>query len=98
GAIVLGVFLLYLAIRLAALSIARRFATDSLVSEAREQTRFLETIRAMQTIKVSGGETNRESLWRNLYAAKLNATIKTGNLTIAYQHLNTLLSGLSDVL
>ncbi|MGB8843488.1 MAG: hypothetical protein WCC64_20725 [Aliidongia sp.] len=55
GAIVLGVLLLYLAIRLATLSIARRFATDSLVSEAREQTRFLETIRAMQTIKVSGG-------------------------------------------
>jgi ATP-binding cassette, subfamily B, bacterial CvaB/MchF/RaxB len=97
AAIVIGVFLLYLAIRIGALQLARRFAADTLISDAREQTRFLETIRAMQTIKVSGGESNREGLWRNLYAAKLNATIKSGNLTIAYQTLNTLLQGLSDV-
>jgi ATP-binding cassette subfamily B protein RaxB len=97
AAIVIGVFLLYLAIRLGVLQVARRFAADTLISDAREQTRFLETIRAMQTIKVSGGESNREGLWRNLYAAKLNAAIKSGNLTIAYQSLNMLLQGLCDV-
>jgi len=97
GFIAVGVFLLYLVIRLGALSLARRYAADVMVTDAKEQTKFLETIRAIQTIKVSGGETNREGVWRNLYAAKLNATIKSGNLTIIYQNLNTLLSGLSDV-
>jgi ATP-binding cassette, subfamily B, bacterial CvaB/MchF/RaxB len=97
AAIVIGIFLAYLAIRLGVLQLSRRLAADTLIADAREQTRFLETIRAMQTIKVSGGEMNREALWRNLYAAKLNATIKTGNLTIAYQNLNTLLSGLGDI-
>jgi len=91
------VFLFYLAIRLGVLSLARRYAADTIVTEAKEQTKFLETIRAIQTIKVSGGETNREGVWRNLYAAKLNATIKSGNLAIVYQNANALLSGLSDV-
>jgi len=97
GTIAIGVFLLYMGIRVGAMSIAQRYAADTMVTEAREQTKFLETIRAIQTIKVSGGETNREGVWRNLYAAKLNATIKSGNLAIVYQSANTLLSGLSDV-
>lgn len=97
GAIAIGVFALYLLIRLGALSLARRYAADAIVTDAREQTKFLETIRAIQTIKVSGGETNREVIWRNLYAAKINSTIKSGNLAIVYLNTNSLLSGLSDV-
>jgi ATP-binding cassette subfamily B protein RaxB len=38
------------------LDISRRVAGDFLVAEAKEQTRFLETLRAAQTIKAAGSE------------------------------------------
>jgi ATP-binding cassette subfamily B protein RaxB len=98
GCIVIGTLALYLGIRVGALSIGRRLSADSMIAEAREQSKFLETIRAIQTIKVSGGEVSRENLWRNFYADKLNSNIRIGNLNIAYQNLSSLLSGLSDVL
>lgn len=63
ASIVLGVFLLYAVLRVATRQIARRFSADAIVADAKEQTRFLETLRAIQTIKVCGGEANREGVW-----------------------------------
>ncbi len=42
---------------------------------AKEQTNFLETIRAARTIKIFGQETSRESQWQNVAADNLNANI-----------------------
>lgn len=96
--IAIGAFIVFMSIRLGLLPITRQFATDAIVAEAREQTNFLETIRAIQTIKVCGGEVTRQSKWRNLFAGRINASIKTGNLSIFAQQLSTLFSGLADVL
>jgi ATP-binding cassette, subfamily B, bacterial CvaB/MchF/RaxB len=97
GSVAIGVFLLYLLLRLGFLSLAMKCSADLNVAEASEQGNFLETIRSVQTIKVSGGETRRETAWQNLYAARINCTIKVGNLAITFQALNSLLSGISDV-
>ncbi|WP_413993564.1 peptidase domain-containing ABC transporter [Labrys okinawensis] len=97
GAIAVAVFLVYVALKFGVMPYARRLQTDQIVADTNEQTKFLETIRAIQTIKVSGGESNREATWRNLYAERINTSIRNGNLGIAYSGLSSLLSGLSDI-
>ncbi|RDJ93053.1 hypothetical protein B4Q13_24575 [Lacticaseibacillus rhamnosus] len=79
-------------------SILRAYTMDAITAGAREQSLFLENIRAFQPIKTTNSEARREEGWQNLYAAKLNAAIKSGNLTITFQALQGLLSGLSDIL
>lgn len=97
SAIVVGVFLLYAVLRIATRQIARRLSADAIVAQAKEQTRFLETLRAIQTIKVCSGEANREGLWQNLYAAKLNTAIRTGNVQIVFQSSAAFLNRGTDV-
>jgi ATP-binding cassette, subfamily B, bacterial CvaB/MchF/RaxB len=98
GLLVLATVLVYVTLRAVVMSIARRYAMDAMVSASREQSQFLETIRAIQTIKATGGEATRESEWLNLYIAEVNASIRVGNLGIGYQSLSSLLSAASDIL
>jgi ATP-binding cassette, subfamily B, bacterial CvaB/MchF/RaxB len=95
--IAIAAVVLYALLRMAMLDISRRVAGDFLVAEAKEQSRFLETLRAAQTIKGAGSETTREALQRNAMAATLNSGIKGGNVSIGYQALNQTLNGLTDV-
>jgi ATP-binding cassette, subfamily B, bacterial CvaB/MchF/RaxB len=75
GLVVFGFVLAYAILRSAFLSISKRLSGDILVAEAKENTKYLETLRAMQAIKVAGIETERENLWRNNAADTLNAQI-----------------------
>ena len=64
----------YMAIRLAGIPLTRRFASEALMASIAEQSKRLETLRAIQTIKIMGGEAQREGLWAN----KLADTVRTG--------------------
>lgn len=96
--VVLASALTYAALRLSMLEVSRRVAGDYLIAEAKEQTRFLEALRGIQTIKISAMEPTREGLQRNLIAGRINAGIRAGNVNIGYGALNQFLSGLTDVL
>jgi ATP-binding cassette, subfamily B, bacterial CvaB/MchF/RaxB len=89
---------LYALLRVAMLEFSRSLAGDRLIANAREQTRFLETLRAAQTIKVAGREVQRETLQRNAIAASLDAGIRLGNLEIGYSAVKQAISGAVDVL
>lgn len=95
--IVFGVFAFYAILRIATRRIARRFSADAIVADAREQTRFLETLRAIQTIKVGGGEAVREGAWQNLYADKLNSAIRVNNVQIWFSTAANLINRGTDV-
>lgn len=95
--LVVGAVLLYVGLRIAARTVARRYAVEAMVTDAREQTQFLESIRAIQTVKVTAGERSREAEWLNLYVAKVNAGIRIGNLAIGYQAVSSMLAAVSDV-
>ena len=84
-------------LRFATRQVARRLAADAIVADAKEQTRFLETLRAIQPIKVCSGEANREGVWQNLYAAKLNAAIRMGNAQALFEHSAGFINRLTDV-
>lgn len=97
SAIVFGAFGFYAVARLATRQVARRLSADAMVADAREQTSFLETLRAMQTIKSAGGEASRESSWQNLYAGKLNAAIRVSGVNIWFSAGANLLNAGTDV-
>lgn len=97
GFVVVGFVVVYGVLRFAFLSLSKRLSGDLLVADAKENTKFLETLRAMQTIKVAGIENEREGLWRNLAADTLNAQIRVGNVNIGYGAISQTLMGLSNI-
>lgn len=97
GTVVVGVVVLYGILRFLFLELSKRLSGDLLVADAKENTKFLETLRAMQTVKVAGIETEREILWRNLASRSLNANIRVGNVNIGYGAISQTLLGLSNI-
>lgn len=98
GFVVVGFIVVYSILRFAFLELSKRLSGDLLVADANENTKFLETLRAMQTVKVAGIENEREGLWRNLAADTLNAQIRVGNVNIGYGAISQTLMGLSNII
>ena len=98
GLIACAAILLYGLLRFAFLEVSKRLSGDLIVAEAKENTKFLETLRAMQTVKVAGAENMRGNLWRNLAADTINATIRIGNINIGYDAISQAILGLSTIL
>jgi len=59
-----------------------RLSSDIAQAESSVQTHFLETLRAVQSIKIANGESERESEWRNLFADATNTRIRVSNLHV----------------
>ncbi len=59
-----------------------RLSSDIAHSESSVETHFLETLRAVQSIKLANGEAARLSEWRNLFANVINARIRIGNVAV----------------
>ena len=59
-----------------------RLSNDIAHSESSVETHFLETLRAVQSIKLANGEAARLSEWRNLFASVINSKIRIGNLAV----------------
>lgn len=76
----------------------RSLNEESIVTAAKESSNFIETIRATQSIKIFGQETQRQMLWQNRYADKINAGIRLGKLNITFSSINALLFGLENIL
>ncbi|UIP28076.1 peptidase domain-containing ABC transporter [Photobacterium sp. TLY01] len=96
--VVLGIVLFSFLIQLAFYYPNRRITEENIMAEAKEDTAFLESIRAIQTIKLFGQESNRQNLWLNHYAEVINTNIRLGKLSIAENTLNTVLLGIESIL
>lgn len=96
--IALGFVLLSFLVQLAFYYPNRRITEESIVAEAKEDTSFLESIRAIQTIKLFSHETSRQNLWLNRYAEVINTNIRLGKLDIAETTFNSLIFGLESIL
>jgi ATP-binding cassette, subfamily B, bacterial CvaB/MchF/RaxB len=71
----------------------RDASKERLVLAAKENTHFLETVRAMSTLKLFGREAERRATWQNLKIDVNNRDIRTQKLTIVFRMLNTAISG-----
>lgn len=68
-----------------------RLSNDIAVSESSVETYFLETLRAVQTVKLANGEATRLSEWRNSFANGINDKIRAGNLAVLNSAIRQLL-------
>jgi len=93
----LAAIVLYVTLRLAAIGALRRRTEDQIQARARQDSTFIETVRAVQTIKLFGREAERESVWQNRYAAFANSGIKLGRLQISFHAANDLIFGVENV-
>lgn len=75
-AAVLGTVALYALLRLALYRMQRDALNEQLVFAAQQQTHFIETLRAMPTVKMHSGEAERLTRWQNLLVDTLNAAIR----------------------
>ena len=71
---------------------------EEILARAKEQSHLIETVRAATIIKLMGREAERESAWRNLFAEVTNAGISVGKYQISFAFIQTLLSGLVNVI
>lgn len=71
---------------------------EQLIVSAKEQSQLMETVRAATTIKIMGGESERESIWRNRYASVINTSISLGKYEISLRLIHNIIVGLQTVI
>ena len=97
GSIVVGTVFIYAMFRLAFYRPFRRLTEESIVTGAKEDSNFMETVRAAQSIKLFGSEAQRQSSWQNLYADALNVGIRIDKLEINFGVVNSILFGVENI-
>lgn len=88
---------LYLGLRLALYRQFRERSQEVIRSKAQENSTFIETLRAIQSLKLFNRENERESQWLNRYASVINASVRVGRARILFGTLNDAIFGLENI-
>jgi ATP-binding cassette, subfamily B, bacterial CvaB/MchF/RaxB len=96
--VVLGAFALYAALRLALYRVFRERSQAVIETKAQENSTFIETVQAIQSLKLFNRETERESLWLNRYADVVNAHVVLGRTKIAFKTISDAIFGLEMII
>ncbi|WNO59753.1 peptidase domain-containing ABC transporter [Rheinheimera sp. MMS21-TC3] len=88
---------LYALFRMAMYNSLRAVSEQEILAGAKENSNFMETVRAIQTIKLFGSEAKREGIWQNHYVEATNQSIRLGIFDISYQTVNRLLFGIENI-
>lgn len=96
--IVLAILCLYALLRYLLYRPLRQLNEESIVSAAKENSHLMETIRAMQTIKLFGKEVERQNQWQNRLADAINKDIRIAHWDIGFRTANQLLFGAENIL
>ncbi len=97
GFVVLVALAFYVALRLAMYRLHRRRSLDLIAAKARENTTFIETIRAIQGIKLFGRETERGAVWMNHFAEVVQSDTSINGLKQIFRALNDLIFGIENI-
>lgn len=89
---------LYAAMRFLLYRPLHQLTEASIMAGAKEQTNFIESVRAMQSIKLYCQQTQRLNLWQNRYSTAINQQYKLGKWQLGWQSGNQLLFGLENVI
>jgi ATP-binding cassette, subfamily B, bacterial CvaB/MchF/RaxB len=95
--VVLTAFVLYAALRLGLYRLLRKRSLAVIETKAYENSTFIETMRAVQSLKIFNRESDRETQWLNRYADVVSANVRLGRTKIAFSTINDLLFGLENI-
>ncbi|WP_448206661.1 peptidase domain-containing ABC transporter [Azospirillum sp. sgz302134] len=98
GAVVVGAVVLYAVLRLALYQQFRQRSEAAIQEKAKENSTFIETMRAMQSVKLFNREDEREGQWLNRYADYVNANVRMGRSRITFKTLNDAIMGVENIL
>ena len=96
--IVLAVLAIYLAIRITLFPPLRRLTEKSINQHASVETSFIESIRAIQTVKLFQRENERQGHWQSRLANAMNTDIASARLGIGFNASSSLLFGVENIL
>ena len=98
AAVVLVAFAMYVLLRLALYRMLRNRSLNEIYAKAKEDSNFIETVRAIQSIKIFNRESERETQWLNRYSDVVSANVRLGRAQVTFKTLNDLLFGFENVL
>jgi ATP-binding cassette subfamily B protein RaxB len=75
----------YAAMRVLTYRRLRELSVDSIVYEAKAESHFLETIRAIRTVKLYGAEQQRRAEWLNTQVDKTNRDLTVSRLRLGFK-------------
>src|SRR5262249_4280679 len=96
--VVLTAFVLYSALRLGLYRVLRNRSLAVIESRANQDSVFIETLRAVQSLKIFNRESDRESVWLNRYADVVSANVRLGRIKIGFTSINDALFGLENII
>ena len=95
--VVLIAVVLYALMRLLMYRPFRNISEQEIIAKAKENSNFMESVRAIQTIKLFGSEVKREGQWQNSYAEAINQNIRLGHFSLSFSAMNRLMFGLENI-
>jgi ATP-binding cassette subfamily B protein RaxB len=95
--VVLVALALYTALRLTLYRVLRQRSEAVIQAGAKENSTFIETIRAIQSLKLFNRESERESQWLNRYAGIVNANVQLGKANICFVTMNQIIFGVENI-
>ena len=96
--ITLVAVVIYVLIRTLAYRALRVATEQQLVCEARQQSHLLETIRGVQSVKLTGSENLRRAGWQNLLVETINRDLHLSRLGIGFNSAASLVFGVERVI
>ena len=98
GLVVLAAFVLYAAVRLGLYRLFRQRSLAVIETRAQENSTFIESVRAIQSLKLFNRESDRETQWLNRYADVVSANVRLGHARVAFTTINDAIFGLENII
>ena len=95
--VVLAALALYVLLRLALYRRFRDLSETAIQAQALENSNFIETARAIQSVKLFNRESDREGGWLNRHADFVNSNVRLGRAQIQFTTINTAIFGLENI-
>src|SRR4051812_3289921 len=96
--IVLAAVVLYAGVRLALYRVLRQRTEATIQAQAQESSTFIESVRAIQSLKLFNRESERESQWLNRYSDVVSTNVRLGRAKIAFTTINDVIFGLEGII
>lgn len=95
--IVAGAFTLYAVTRLALFRLFWRRSDEVIRSKAEQDSTFIETMRAIQSLKLFNREAEQEGKWLGRYAEFVSANVRLGRVKISFKTINDGIFALENI-
>lgn len=95
--VVICMVVLYALFMIAAIATVKRLKQEQLIAGANESSHFMETVRAIQTLKIFQKENDRQGQWLNKLTALVNKDTAIAKWEASFAATNGVLFGLENI-